>query len=154
MTCETFAYFMGNCISKLDERLAGPLARAIQEQTITPSIFLEMSSDDMKDVFSPYIEHSHDNEETNLKYSFGVKKFLENKTNEIRDHSDIKVTTEAVENLRLFDSPFTRQSYQRLKVQPNLGNLLIPAHEFRCPPTNKIYIKHFVVKEVIKFTAA
>ncbi|XP_060560500.1 uncharacterized protein LOC132720389 [Ruditapes philippinarum] len=154
MTCETFAYFMGNCISKLDERLVGPLSRAIREQTIAPSIFLEMSPDDMKDVFSPYIEHSHDNEETNLKYGFGVKKFLENKKNEIRDHSDIKFTTEAVENLRLFDSPFTRQSYQRLKVQPNLGNLLIPAHEFRCPPTSKIYIEHFVVKEVIKFTAA
>ncbi|XP_053382578.1 sterile alpha motif domain-containing protein 9-like [Mercenaria mercenaria] len=153
MTCESFAVFVGDWFAEIDKRLTIPLKTAIQKEIIAPKIFLEMTEADMKDVFSPYIENKDSSHETKLKYGFGIKSGLMQIQRKIRKQN-VAVETDRLEILRPFDSPFGRTSYKQCQVRPHQGNLLIPAHEFRPLPSRKKFKKHFVVKEVIRFTAA
>ena len=144
MTCETLALYLREECDRMKAGIGMEIETAIREECITPNTFIDLTRDDLKEVFSDYISYD--------KIPFGVLKFLEKTQTQIQRDS----STNCEENvmLREFDTPSDSLEYKKGHVSPPDGNLLIPAHEFRTLPNDGEYAQPFIMRESIRFIAA
>ena len=144
MTAEQFAGILGKQMKEVDERFEDIFFNAIIKESIRPQVFIDMSKEDCKKVFSLYLEN----------YGFGISKEIEKIQMNVREV--LRNTPTLIESsnvkLREFDQPQLQLTpYKKGIVRPNIGNVLVPVHEFIVPRYLSAYA---VAKEVVRFTAA
>lgn len=145
MSCEDFASCVGDTLSKVKKSLDDPLHTAFLHESISPKAFTEMTKDEMKEIFTPYLEP--------IKFGIGIQKELARIQRQIQNEN-VLVEPNSVETLRPFDSPCGNLKYKKYYVRSQTGNLLVPKHEFRQISFTKFHSRFHIAKEVVRFAAA
>ncbi|XP_053381828.1 sterile alpha motif domain-containing protein 9-like [Mercenaria mercenaria] len=145
MTCEDFANYVAETLSKVKVSLYDPFKKAFLNESISPKAFVDMTKDEMKETFQPYLEAT--------KFGIGLQKELSLIQRQIKNEN-ITINSDNIGLLRPFDTPCGNLTYSKCNVRPDTGNLLVPKHEFRFLPSNNQYTRYYVAKEIVKFAAA
>ena len=145
MTCEEFANYVAEVLSKVKASLYEPFKKAFIDESISPRAFVDMTKEEMKDTFETYLAP--------IKFGIGLQKELTSIQRQIRNEKDTNYS-ENFGCLRPFDTPCGKLVYSKFHVRPSTGNLLVPKHEFRCMSSDKMYTPYYIAKEIVQFTAA
>lgn len=148
MSCEEFAEYAGRLFKKRRVSLGDIFKTAIFEESLSATTFTNMTNDQLKNTFMPYLG--------SIKFGAGIEMDLQNLQRSIRDSATREniFNETQTEILRTFEKPAGKKKYQKNIVRPPAGNLIIPQHAFVHFPSGQEYNTHFIVKEVVRFTAA
>jgi len=144
MTAEQFADCLGKIMGKINPDFDPLFANAIMKESIRPHIFIDMDKDECENVFSKYLGQ--------IRYGFGISKEIKQfqKTVKVALADTPAVIDSTEVKLRGLDQ-LPSFPYKKGIVTPNIGNLLVPVHEFTVPHLLNAYT---IAKEVVRFTAA
>lgn len=144
ISSDTLAKDVWKRIEQIDPKYGATIKQVFEEQCITPKQFIEMPHADIKECFGSYSEKG-------IPYGIILKlKSLQGELKSTQTNTDLST----FDPLRKFDTPTDKLVYQKCHVRPAIGNLLVPAHEFRMLPQSGEFTNLDIVKECIKFIAA
>lgn len=145
MPSDQFAVFLGEEMGKVNSSLKHSAAEVVRDESISSTIFAELSGKELEEVFGNKI---------GIKYGLGIKKGFEKVQEMIRNRQE---KSEIVETFSF--RPYCKSShgvkYSVCTIQNMQGETLLdPVHYFLFPSKANEKTVLFFAKEVVKFATA